>query len=152
MTDVLHIPARLDAPIACDLSTAEDTAEERLADYHRLFERALLRRERREDAVVFTFRADTGTREDLHDLARREAACCPFLDFRVESVGDEVIWTTSNLLTSNDRAGIDAFLDVLYALPEHAGSDIAAFFGRLADEGFETIVVGKDRFELRSAG
>ena len=60
MTDVLHIPAQLDAPIACDLSTAEDTAEERLADYQRQFERALLRRERREDSVVFAFRAEAG--------------------------------------------------------------------------------------------
>ena len=77
MTDVLHIPAQLDAPIACDMSNAEDTADERLADYQRQFGRALLRRERREDSVVFAFRADGGTREALHDLARREAACCP---------------------------------------------------------------------------
>jgi hypothetical protein len=129
MTDVLHIPARPDAPIACDLSTAEDTPDERLADYHRQFERALLRRERRENAVVFAFRADGGTREALDDLARREAACCPFLDFRVETVGDEVIWTTGNVLTGSERAGVDAFLDVLYALPDHAGSDIDDFFG-----------------------
>jgi hypothetical protein len=153
MTDVLHIPARLDAPIVCDLSTAEDTAEERLADYHRQFERALLRRERREGAVVFAFRADGGTREALHDLARREAACCPFLDYRVETLGDEVIWTTSNLLSGSERAGVDAFLDVLYALPDHAGSDIEGFFGRLADAGVETVAVGEDRFEfeMRSA-
>ena len=151
MTDVLHIAAALDAPIACDLSTAEDTSEERLADYQRQFERALLRRERREDAVVFTFRADGGTREALHDLARREAACCPFPDYRVEAVGDEVVWTTSNLLTSSERAGVDAFLDALYALPDHAGSDIEDFFGRLADAGVETIAVGEDRFEMRSA-
>jgi hypothetical protein len=152
MTDVLHIPAQLDAPIACDLSTAEDTAEERLADYHRQFELALLRRERREGAVVFTFRANGGTREALHDLARREAACCPFLDYRVETLGDEVIWTTSNLLSGSERAGIDAFLDVLYALPDHTGSDIEGFFGRLADAGVETVAVGEDRyrFEMRS--
>jgi hypothetical protein len=129
MTDVLHIPARLDAPVACDLSTAEDTAQERLADYQRQFERALMRRERREDGVVFTFRADGGTREALHDLARREAACCPFLDYRVEAIGDEVIWTISS--AGIGRAAIDAFLDALYALPEHAGSDIDGFLGRL---------------------
>jgi hypothetical protein len=149
MTDVLHIPARLDAPIACDLSTAEDTAEERLADYRRQFERALLRRERRADAVVFTFSADGGTREALHGLARREAACCPFLDYRVEVAGDEVFWTASNVLRSSDRAGVDAFLDALYALPDHAGSDIEAFFGRLADAGVETIASGEDRLETR---
>ena len=150
MTDVLHIPAQVDAPIACDLSTAEDTADERLADYQRQFERALLRRERREDSVVFTFRADGGTREALHDLARREAACCPFLDYRVEAIGDEVIWTTSNRLTGGARAGVDAFLDVLYALPDHTGSDIDGFFGRLADAGVEMVAVD-DGFEVRSA-
>ncbi len=117
MTDVLHIPAQLDAPIACDLSTAEDTPAERLADYQRQFERALVRRERTEDAVVFTFRADHGTRDALHDLARREAACCPFLEYRVETLGDEVVWTTRS-----DRAGIDTFLDALYALPDHSSA------------------------------
>jgi hypothetical protein len=150
MTDVLHIPARLDAPIACDMSTADDTPGERLADYQRQFERALLRRERREDSVVFAFRAGGGTREALHDLARREAACCPFLDYRVEAIGDEVIWTTSNHLTGSERAGIDAFLDVLYALPDHTGSDIDGFFGRLADAGVEAVAVD-DGFEVRSA-
>jgi hypothetical protein len=150
MTDVLHIPAQLDVPIACDMSTAEDTADERLADYQRQFERALLRRERREDSVVFTFRADGGTREALLDLARREAACCPFLEYRVEAIGDEVIWTTSNRLTGSERAAIDAFLDVLYALPDHAGSDIDGFFGQLADAGVEMVAVD-DGFEVRSA-
>ena len=150
MTDVLHIPAQLDAPIACDLSTADDTAEERLADYQRQFERALVRRERREDSVVFTFRSDGGTRDALHDLARREAACCPFLDYRVEAIGDEVIWTTSNCLTGSERASIDAFLDALYALPDHTGSDIDGFLGRLADAGVEVIAVD-DGFEVRSA-
>ena len=133
MTDVLHIPAQLDAPIACDLSTAEDTAEERLADYQRQFERALLRRERREDLVIFSFRAEGGTRAALHDLARREAACCPFLEYRVETLGDEVTWTTSNRRTGSERPDIDAFLDVLYALPDHSDSDIEGFFARLGD-------------------
>ena len=151
MTDGLHIPAQLDAPIACDRSTAEDTAEERLADYHRQFERALLRRERREDSVVFAFRADGGTREALDDLARREGACCPFLDYRVEAIGDEVIWTTSNLLTGTDRASVDVFLDALYALPDHTGSDIDGFLGRLADAGVDVVAVD-DGFEVRSAG
>ena len=124
MTDVLHIPAQLDAPVACDLSTAEDTADERLADYQRQFQRALVRRERREDTVVFAFRAEGGTREALHDLARREAACCPFLEYRVEALGDEVIWTTGNRRSGSERAAVDAFLDALYALPDHSGSDI----------------------------
>ena len=85
MTDVLHLPARPGAPIACDMSTASDTPDERLSEYTRLFERALVRCERPDDAVVFTFRADPGLREQVEDLAGREAACCPFLDYRVET-------------------------------------------------------------------
>jgi hypothetical protein len=119
MTNALHIPARPDAPIACDMSTAGDTPAERLLEYRRLFERALLHRERRDDGVVFRFRSDHETREAVEDLARREAACCPFLDYRVETVGDEVIWTT----TGDARAGVQAVLDAFHALPDHARSD-----------------------------
>ena len=95
MSNLLHLQARLDAPIACDMSAAPDTPDERLAEYAELFERALLRRERLPDGIVFAFRADPGTREQVDDLARREHACCPFLDYRVETVGDEVVWTTT---------------------------------------------------------
>ena len=100
------------------MSSATDTPDERLAAYRRLFERALLRRERRDDGVVFAFRADAA--EAIEDLARREAACCPFLDHRVETVGGEVIWTT----TGDARAS--AILDTFHALPDHAGSDLEA--------------------------
>ena len=131
MTDVLHIPAQLDAPIACDLSTAEDTAEERLADYQRQFQRALLRRERHEDSVVFAFRAAGGTREALRDLARREAACCPFLDYRVETTGDEIVYTVTN--PRFDRAGAEATLDAFHALPDD--SDFAGLLDQLAARG-----------------
>ena len=109
------------------MSTADGHRGGATCRLRRLFERALLRRERREDSVVFAFRADGGTREALDDLARREAACCPFLDYRVEAVGDEVVWTTSNPLTGSERAAVDAFLDALYALPDHTGSDIDGF-------------------------
>jgi hypothetical protein len=85
MTSPLHLPARPDAPIACDMSTADDTPDERLAEYRRLFDDAFVR-------AVLTFRADAGIRERVDSLARREAACCPFLGYRVETKGDEVIF------------------------------------------------------------
>jgi hypothetical protein len=88
MTAPLHLPARPGAPLACDLSTADDAAEERLAEYEELFQRALARR-----AIVLTFRAGPGVREQVDSLARREAACCPFAGYRVETDGAEVIWT-----------------------------------------------------------
>ena len=100
------------------MSTAVDTPEERLREYHRLFDTALLRRERRADSVSFWFRADPGTREALEELARREAACCPFLDYRAEPAGDELVWTTANVITGEQRAVIDVFLDALHALPD----------------------------------
>lgn len=149
--DVLHIPAELDASIACDMSTAEDTAEERLADYQRQFGRALLRRERREDSVVFAFRADGGTREALHDLARREAACCPFLDYRVETTGDGVTFAITNPVTGSRRAEADATLDAFYALPDDTGSDVAGLMSRLAERGVDVVGADAGRQEVRES-
>ena len=109
MSNLLHFPARSEAPVACDMTTAVDTPDERLREYERLFERALVGRERRADSVVLTFRA-TDVRAWVDDLVRREAACCPFVDYRVETVGDAVIWTTTN---TNQRAGVDAMFDLV---------------------------------------
>jgi hypothetical protein len=117
MTEILHLPARADAPIACDMSTALDTPEQRLAEYRELFEQALLGRERRADGVVFLFRDGPGIRERVDDLAHREYACCPFLDYRVETVGDEVIWAITNPVAGDERDGVDAILDAFHALP-----------------------------------
>jgi hypothetical protein len=100
MTTTLHISAQPDAPIACDMSTAADTPDERRTEYAHLFERALARRERRAGDLVLAFHADPGIRETVEDLARREAACCPFLGYRVETVGSEVIWTITGPVES----------------------------------------------------
>jgi hypothetical protein len=116
MSDPLHIPARPGAPIACDMSGADDTPAERLAEYARLFEHALVRRERVAGSVAFTFRADTGVRELADSLARREAACCPFADYHVETVGDEVIWAITNPVVGEERASAEVMLDEFYAL------------------------------------
>jgi hypothetical protein len=121
MTLLLHIPPRASAPVACDMSTARDTPEERLREYTALFAHALVRRERTADAVVLAFRPTVG--EQVVDLARREAACCPFGDYRVELTGDEVIWTTSG----DDRSAVDVMLDAFHALPDHADG---GFFAR----------------------
>ena len=104
--------------IACDMSTAEDTPEERLRAYRQLFERSLLSRERHADSLVFLFRADPDTRRVVEDLARREALCCPFLDYRVETRAGELVWTITNPVTGDERASADAILDAFYALSE----------------------------------
>jgi hypothetical protein len=111
---MIHLPPRPGTPVACDMSAASDTPEERVDEYARLIERALLRRERRPGKVVFAFRA--GAREAVESLARREAACCPFLDYRVETAGDEVVWTITNALTGDDRAAAEDTLDAFSRL------------------------------------
>jgi hypothetical protein len=119
MTTLLHIEARPDAPVACDMTTAVDTPTQRLGDYGRLFERALLDRERRDGAVVLRLRGDSDTRAAVLDLARREAACCPFLGYRVETAGDAVIWT----IAGDGRPEVDAILDAFHALPDGSGAE-----------------------------
>jgi hypothetical protein len=146
MTSVLHLPARADAPIACDMSAARDTSDERLAEYHELFARALRGRERGADSVVLRFDADA--RAQVEDLVSREHACCPFVDYRVEAAGDELIWTTTNPVVGEHRADVDVMLDALYALPDHAGSDLDAYLARLADRGVDVVRAG-DGLEMR---
>jgi hypothetical protein len=114
MPDILHIPARPDAPVACDMRAATDTPDERLREYGRLFERALVRRSRGSDSVVLVFRDEPEVRGWVADLVRREAACCPFVDYRVEVAGDEVIWTTAN---TEQRDAVDVMLDAFHDLP-----------------------------------
>ena len=146
MSTVLHLPARTGAPIACDMSTAGDTPEERLAEYGELFARALRGRERGADSVVL--RLDADARAQVEDLASREHACCPFVDYRIETVGGEVIWTTTNPAVGEQRAAVDVILDALHALPDHAGSDLDGYLGRLADRGVNVVRAGNG-FELR---
>ena len=59
---------------------------------------------------MLTFRGDA--REQVEDLARRELACCPFLGYRVETAGDQVVWTISG----DERDGAQATLDAFHAL------------------------------------
>ena len=145
MTTLLHLPPRADAPIACDMSTAPDTPEERLAEYGELFARALLGRERREDAVVLSFGADA--RDQVEDLARREHACCPFVDHRVEIAGEMVLWTVTNTVEDH-RPAVDVMLDDLHDLPEHAGADIDGYLARLAERGVDFVRTASG-FQLR---
>jgi hypothetical protein len=125
MTTTLHLPARPGAAIACDMSHAADTPDERMREYDRLFAGALLGRERRDAAVVLTFGGGHETRTWVEDLARREAACCPFADYKVEADGDRVTWTITNPVTGDERASVDLVLDAYYAMPDHPGLDLS---------------------------
>ena len=110
MTKLLSVVAAADAPVACDLTNAEDTLAERLAEYRRLFDQALVGRESTETATTFRFAARPGVRDWVLDLVRREAACCPFLTYEVDDVGEQIVWTTSGGLGASDLAVFDEFL------------------------------------------
>ena len=124
----LIIPEKAGAAIACDLTDAPDTPEERLAEYGRLFAHALIGRQRTADAVELTFAGKPGVVEWVADLARREAACCPFLAHQVRSEGAQVAWRISS------QAGptAQAILDELHILPERFGDGFPALLERLA--------------------
>jgi hypothetical protein len=132
-TQVLLIEARPDVPIACDMTGAGDTAEERFAEYGRLFEHALVDRQRTGDAVVFTFAAKPGVSEWVADLARREAACCPFSTYDVSTDGQRIVWKTS----SGAAPMVQAFLDEFYGLPERIGEGFGGMLARLAERGLK---------------
>ncbi len=91
----------------------------------------MIDRKRTGDAVVFTFAAKPGVAEWMTDLARREAACCPFCEYDVTVDGQHVVWRVSS------QAGpvVQAFLDELHALPERIGDGLEGMFRRLAERG-----------------
>jgi hypothetical protein len=132
------------APIACDLTDAPDSPEERLAEYGRLFAHALAGRERTTDALEFRFVAKPGLGEWVADLARREAACCPFLTHRVSSDGAHVTWRMST------QAGpaAHALLDELHALPERFGEGFEALLERFEARGLTVVSPAPRRFAV----
>jgi hypothetical protein len=140
MTKLLSIQAKADAPVACDLSAAPDSLAERLAEYRRLFEHALLGRESTPTATTFRFAARPGVAEWVRDLATREAGCCGFLSYEIEEAGDEIVWTTSGGLGVSEMAALDDLLDASAAFA--GGSEQLA--AMLEERGLRVIGVGLD--------
>ncbi len=110
MTKLLSITPTPDAPVACDMTAAEDTLADRIAEYRRLFEHALLGRDSTETATTFRFAARPGVREWVLDLVRREAACCPFLSYEVDAEGTQIVWAVGGNLGASDLAVLDGVL------------------------------------------
>ena len=135
MTKLLSIAARADAPIACDMRGAQDTLTQRLAEYRRLFQHALLDRESTATATTFRFAARPGVRDWVCDLAKREAACCPFLSYEIVEEDEEIVWTTAGLGAS-DIAILDEFLDD----PQSVTASSEAIAERLGAQGIPVIV------------
>jgi hypothetical protein len=119
------------APIACDMTTASDTPEERLAEYGRLFAHALVERERTADAMEFRFAAKAGVAQWVADLARREAACCPFLSYRITYSTDRIVWRTS----SQAGPAAQTILDEFGSLPELLADGFDGLIDRLGRKG-----------------
>lgn len=103
--------------IKCDMSTARDTPEERLAEYRRLFAQALVGRERTAEGIRFRFRADDGVEAWVRDLAAREKACCAFFDFEVAAEGNQVRWDASVVDDDAARAVLEDFYNLSEASP-----------------------------------
>ena len=143
-TDVLTIDETPGAAIACDLTGASDTAEERIAEYGRLFAHALIARDRSADAVEFAFAAKAGVAEWVTELARKESACCPFFSYRVSVHDDRVVWRIS----SQAGPAAQATLDEFYAGPERFGDGMAGLLDRLAGRGFVVTAPGPGRLAL----
>ena len=108
MTTLLTLIARPDAPIACDLTHADNTLATRLATYRELFRAALLERTTTPGSTSFRFAAGPGVQERLLELVRREALCCGFLSYEVRRVEDEVVWTIIG--GEHARAAFEAML------------------------------------------
>ena len=135
MAKLLSIVPRPDAPIACDMTSATDSLAERLAEYRRLFEHALTRRESTATATTFRFAARPGVREWVCDLAKREAACCAFLTYEIDEQGDQIVWTTSGGLGASEMAIFQEFLDG----PEPIAGSSDAIAQRLEGHGLHVI-------------
>ncbi|MCW6003565.1 hypothetical protein K1W54_03070 [Micromonospora sp. CPCC 205371] len=134
-------PTVAPTPIVCDLTNARDTAEERMAEYARLFAQSLVGRERAEQGVRLRFRADDGVEAWVRDLAAREKACCPFYDFAVNAIGGEVWWDIAlvDRVAADDNDMARMMLDEFYDAPDNVAGGVAGMKERFAEGGIAVI-------------
>ena len=138
MTDTSAAPATAQKPaIVCDMTGAPDTGQERLAEYARLFERALISRERTPGAMRWWLRNDEGIEAWAKDLAARENACCAFMTTTVTVAGDRILWES----TAIDDPVAREVLDMMYELPERRWTDAGQAYARFTDEIGVPIVI-----------
>jgi hypothetical protein len=133
-------------PLVCDMSTAPDTPAERIAEYQRLFTQVLVGRERTAEGIRFRLRADEGVEAWVRDLAAREKACCPFFDFSIATVGDEVHWNATVIDDDNARAILEEF----YNLPDTGAYGVEEIEDRLGTTGLQ--VITRDAGTVRREG
>ena len=114
----------------------QDTLTQRLAEYRRLFQHALLDRESTATATTFRFAARPGVRDWVCDLAKREAACCPFLSYEIVEEGRGDRMDNRRCLGASDIAILDEFLDD----PQSVTAGSEAIAERLGAQGIPVIV------------
>ncbi len=144
---ILTIEAIPGAPIACNMTNARDTPQERLAEYGRLFADAMLGRERTAVGVEFRLASKPEIVEWVTDLVRREAACCPFFSYRIDAENDCIVWRTN----SNAGAEAQAMLDEFYELPEHCADGIDGYFQRLEARGVSIDSSTPGKYRIRES-
>jgi hypothetical protein len=129
-------PSAAATPIVCDMTDAPDTAEERTAEWGRLLAAAYTGRERTDGGVRLRLRADGGIEAWVRDLAVRDKACCPFLDFTVTTATGEVRWdVTLAAGTVMDDDMARTIMDGFYNLPDTVGGGVTAMVDRLNQQG-----------------
>lgn len=117
--------------IACDMTNAPDTGPERVAEYRRLFARALVGRGRTPEGIRFRFRAEDGIETWVRTLAAKEKACCAFFSFTITRAGGEVLWD----LTVIDDPAARAVLEEFYNLPDTIDEGTDALMQRFTAHG-----------------
>jgi hypothetical protein len=130
----VDIPAA-STPIVCDMTTAPDTAQQRLDEYQHLFGRHLIDREKTGQGIRFRLRAEPGVAAWVRDLAAREKACCAFFAFDIAVEDEQVIWDCA--VSDDDTAR--AILEEYYRLPDTAPQSPEELEKRLAGKGVRFI-------------
>lgn len=125
--------AKATSPIAvvCDLASAPDTVEQRIASYRQLFADAFIGRERTVAGTRFRFRADDGIEARVCELANLEKQCCSFFTFSITVVGGEVLWDST--VVDDDMAR--AVLDEWFLLPDTVVHGIEVVHERMTASG-----------------
>jgi hypothetical protein len=131
-----YLAADPQAPVVCDMTTAPDTGDQRMAEYGRLFEQHLAGRERTTDGIRFRFRGDDDVQAWIQDLAAREHACCPFFSSRITRVGAEIHWDSRVIDDDVARAVLDEF----YRLPETFTEGLDGLEHRLNAHGLKVLL------------
>jgi hypothetical protein len=126
-------------PIVCDMTTASDTEEQRLAEYRRLFAQALAGKERTAAGIRFRFHAAAGVEAWVRDLAAREKACCAFYEYTVTVAGQEVRWDCAVPDDDIARAILDEFHALPDVLAEHSDAGMDALRERFARHGLAVV-------------